>query len=152
MVPLIAPCGTKEPDFFSSDKNWRKGIEWYEQLWNWIPGQHECALEGSPLYTSYPHVPGVPERMKSTGREFRFIYIVRHPIERIESHITFDVAKGRIDLRRSRSAVPKYRVDFSRYPQSVDKSSRRSHGRVERLAMDGPAGVKVPYLAGIITS
>jgi hypothetical protein len=23
-------------------------------------------------------------------------------------------------------------------PQAVDKSSRRSHGRVERLAMDGP--------------
>ena len=31
--PQIAPCSSKEPCFFSKEDNWKKGYEWYQQLW-----------------------------------------------------------------------------------------------------------------------
>jgi len=58
------------------------------------------------------------------------------------------------DRRRSVSATsPKVREAQARQraPQSVDKRCRRSHGRVERLAMDGPLVSRYLTLARSLT-
>ena len=87
--PAIAPCRLKEPDFFSDDDGWRQGLEGYSRLWDWRPEQHVVALEASTSYTMRPAIEGVPARISTLeGADFRFIYLMRDPIERIESHLS----------------------------------------------------------------
>src|SRR5438552_358541 len=81
--PRIAGCETKEPDFFSI--HWSRGLDWYQGLWRPVQAG-EIALEASTSYTKLPDHPEVVERMLSTPWTFKLIYVVRDPLERIESH------------------------------------------------------------------
>lgn len=83
----IAPCVTKEPEFFSSDQGHRLAIDSYEDLWpDYDPSRHRFVLEASTGYTKFPSEDGVPERMYDYGLQPKLIYIVRNPFDRIESH------------------------------------------------------------------
>lgn len=83
----IAPCRNKEPGFFAFSENWEKGFEWYGSLWDFTPGVHRYALEATTDYTKFPFCEGVPDRIRSSApRRFKLIYIMRHPLRRIESH------------------------------------------------------------------
>lgn len=42
--------------------------------------------EASPAYSQCPRVPGVPDRIRATIPDARFIYLVRDPVERAVSH------------------------------------------------------------------
>ncbi|WP_287131114.1 sulfotransferase [Candidatus Cyanaurora vandensis] len=95
--PQIAPCAQKEPHFFSLDSQWAKGWDWYESLWpqRVLPGQ--LALEASTGYTKYGHYGqlGNPaHQIQTSGRNFKFIYLLRNPLERIESHYEHAVDQG----------------------------------------------------------
>jgi len=84
--PEVAPSRIKEPGFFAFDDIWCKGVEWYFGLWRFDQGAHKVALEASTDYTKRPYFPHVPEKMTSIeGVRFRFIYVMRHPLRRIES-------------------------------------------------------------------
>ncbi len=111
--PAIASCREKEPNFFASDHNWPKGWAWYEGLWDFKP-EHEIALDGSTHYTKQPEFPNAAERIASTGREFKFIYLMRHPLERIESHLTHGAAKGWLEPGKPIQEYP-HALAFSRY-------------------------------------
>jgi hypothetical protein len=84
--PEISACNPKEPRFFSHF--WTKGFDWYQSLWDWNPEVHKVALEASVSYTLPKTISTVPERIHSLKNKakFKFIYIMRNPIERIESH------------------------------------------------------------------
>jgi len=84
----IAPCKVKEPHFFVDDEKWSKGWSWYEGLWHWQLERHKVALEASTGYTKLPRFANAAERIASVSAHFKFIYIMRDPIERIESHYT----------------------------------------------------------------
>lgn len=85
--PEIAPCHNKEPGFFAFPEIWEKGFEWYESLWDFEPGVHRHALEATTDYTKFPFCRDVPDRIRSSvPRRFKLIYIMRHPLRRIESH------------------------------------------------------------------
>lgn len=86
--PEIAPCRTKEPSFFAHEDKWVRGWSWYESLWDWDPTRHKYAMEASPQYTMLTTFPSVAERIATAPARFKFIYIMRNPIERIESHCT----------------------------------------------------------------
>lgn len=93
--PEIAVPTFKEPDFFSDDERYARGLGWYLGLWDWKPAVHRIALEASPAYTTFPSRPGVPLRIASVpGAEFRFIYILRNPLEQIESSIRHTLYAG----------------------------------------------------------
>lgn len=86
--PEICPSKIKEPGFFALDHEWNKGLAHYERLWQIDASRHKVALEGSTQYTKRPTLGHVPERIASlTDHNFRFIYIMRHPLRRIESQI-----------------------------------------------------------------
>jgi hypothetical protein len=85
--PAIAPASNKEPGFFAFDEVWNKGFDWFDTLFDFDPARHCYRLEASTDYTKAPFVNGVWERMTANPDvEVKLLYIVRHPLRRIESH------------------------------------------------------------------
>ena len=62
--------------------------------------------------TTYMHFPGVPERIAATTTEVRFIFLLRNPIDRIESHYAWLCGMG-IETRPFRDA---FLADFGDLP------------------------------------
>jgi hypothetical protein len=81
--PDVHMAAEKELDFFIADRAWRNGEDWYAARFS-----DAAAVRGeaSPNYTAWPVWDGVPERAASVVPGARIVYLVRDPIERIESH------------------------------------------------------------------
>jgi len=85
--PEIAPAHPKEPGFFAFDDEYAKGFDWYHGLFDFDANTHRYRLEASTDYSKAPFVTGVWDRMKARpNARFKLIYIMRHPLKRIESH------------------------------------------------------------------
>jgi Sulfotransferase domain len=126
--PQIAACSKKEAFFFSDDKNWTEGFEWYQQLWNWNPDEHKIALEASVDYTRIPTYPNAAERIYSLKDKanFKFIYIMRNPIERIESHYTHGKAQGwRSTQKPLTEEIDKELLEASQYARQIEEYYQR---------------------------
>lgn len=92
--PQVSAAEDKEPHFFSDDCTFTKGITWYQSLWEWKP-EHRIALEASTTYAMQPKYPNAAQRIAQLeNAQFRFIYIMRHPFARIESHVRHLLAEG----------------------------------------------------------
>jgi hypothetical protein len=82
--PEIGMSCVKEPAFFCDDNVFAKGWSWYESCFAQAAGR-KAVGEASTSYTkkySYPHAAG---RIARYLPHARLIYVVRHPLERIES-------------------------------------------------------------------
>lgn len=117
--PEICPSKIKETDYFVGDNAARLNDD-YCSLWSWNSTKHKVALESSVAYTKSPFINGVPERIFNSGAgEFKFIYILRNPIKRIESQVRHGVFAGwgkSLDEGMSADLL-----DFSRYAMQIDK-------------------------------
>ncbi len=89
--PEVLMSREKEVNFFASEGNWDKGVEWYKS--NFV-GNAKIYGEASPQYTGYPHCNGVPVKMHSVVPHAKLIYIIRDPIERMLSDYTHLIASG----------------------------------------------------------
>ena len=76
--PEIAMAREKELDFFVEQKNWSRGVDWYERQFAAAPVRGES----SPSYTAYPRYRGVPERIRRIVPDAKLVYLVRDPVER----------------------------------------------------------------------
>ena len=83
--PEISMSQEKEPHFFVEEKNFGKGLEWYESHFD---PDAPVRGESSPGYSAFPLYRGVAERMAQTIPDARLVYLVRDPIDRIVSHYT----------------------------------------------------------------
>lgn len=98
--PEVAASHTKEPHFFTrEDASDPRSDERYLRLWQqWDPSRHRVALEGSVGYSNLFRRPDTARRalafMQRHDAEAFVIYLMRHPIERIESHLRH-MAHGR---------------------------------------------------------
>lgn len=90
--PEVSMSNPKEVNFFISERNWGRGVEWYSRHFD--PGAR-CNGEASPNYTAFPQHVGVPERMHSVVPDAKLIYLVRDPLERIAAHWVHNYAKRR---------------------------------------------------------
>jgi sulfotransferase family protein len=81
--PDVHMAAGKELDFFIADRAWSKGVDWYAGRFS---DDAPVRGEASPNYTGWPVWDGVPERAASVVPEARIVYLVRDPLERIESH------------------------------------------------------------------
>lgn len=120
--PQIAGSRRKEPNFFGLASNWKKGRPAYLRLWpGFDPATHRYALEGSTHYTK-SRTDRVARRMRRFGREFggefRYLYILRNPVDRIESQLAHNIAMGRIPL--GLAEPPEHAVQVSRYADQLD--------------------------------
>jgi hypothetical protein len=112
--PAIAPCREKEPEFLSDPLRWKRGLAAYSKLWEWRPERHVWALEASTKYTKLPAFPSGAIATSRLPATFRFVYLVRHPIDRIRSEYLHSLAKGWIDEPIERGVAP-YAVLHSNY-------------------------------------
>jgi hypothetical protein len=83
----------KEPSFFSDDAIWARGLGWYASLFAAAPAG---ALKGesSTHYTKLPTHPLTLERLAASVRTRRFVYVMRHPVERLVSHYVHEWSRG----------------------------------------------------------
>ncbi len=89
--PDICFSKPKEPQFFS-DPNWRSRLDWYHNLFE---GDAKYYAEGSTNYTKSPHFnPEIHREIFEYNPDVKLIYVIRHPIDRIQSHYAFAVERG----------------------------------------------------------
>lgn len=116
--PQVAPSSPKEIRFFSLNENWQKGFNWYQTRWQWDPSRHQVALEASPSYAALPRRPNVAERIAQVRADFRFIYLLRDPIERIESHYAHAARKSKAPTS-GMNEVPRQWLELSKYAMQL---------------------------------
>lgn len=103
----------KEPNFFSNDAKFRKGLKWYLSLFAGAAGKIAIG-EGSTNYTKAPLFLRSPERIAKHLPHAKLIYVVRHPLERIESHWRHQIVEIRQDHALAEA--------MARWPEMLDIS------------------------------
>ncbi len=144
--PRIAPARNKEPGFFAFEPIWSKGFDWFDTLFDFDPDQHVYRLEASTDYTKAPFVTGVWERMTARADvDLRLLYIMRHPLRRIESHARH-VQAARKEIGQQISPKSDHGLDaglsllnlaVSRYAYQLDAyAAARSQGKLHCLTLE----------------
>jgi hypothetical protein len=82
-TPIHFVCEPKSPRFFTA--NWEKRIDWYKSHLK-ASVEYRAVGEASPSYTKAPQEIDVSRRMYDTLGDIKYIYIARHPIDRIVSN------------------------------------------------------------------
>ena len=142
----IAPASYKEPGFFAFDAEWNKGFDWFDTLFDFDPDTHVYRLEASTDYTKAPFVTGVWARMTANPDvEVKLLYIMRHPIRRIESHARH-VQINRREIGRQVSDRPDHGLDagispvnlaISHYADQLDAyAEARARGQLHCLTLE----------------
>jgi hypothetical protein len=87
----------KEPNFFSNDEIYAKGLGWYSSLFaNAAPG--DLCGESSTHYTKRPTYPHTVARMRASLPQVKLIYMMRHPIDRLISHYLHEQLEWRMQM------------------------------------------------------
>ncbi len=83
--PQIAMCREKDVGFFSFDRVYSRGWGWYVSLFD-VPPEARAVGEASVSYTKRAIEPHTVSRIGKHIPDAKFVYMVRHPMARIESH------------------------------------------------------------------
>lgn len=110
----------KEPNFFSDDEVYEKGLAWYGTLFD---GAEEGQLRGesSTHYTKLPVYPHTLERLADFCPRLKCIYIMRQPVQRLISHYIHEWTQGVIscDINGAIDEFPEL-IDYSRYAMQLE--------------------------------
>jgi hypothetical protein len=109
----------KEPNFFSDDENFARGVDWYASCFAGA-GEGHLVGESSTHYTKLPHYPHTVDRMVRVLPHIKLVYLMRHPIDRLTSHYLHEVTVGRIAVGLE-EAIDQYPelVDYGRYSMQL---------------------------------
>jgi hypothetical protein len=109
----------KEPEFFSEDANFARGLGRYEELFADAP---PGALKGeaSTGYTKLPTHPQTVARIAATLPAPRLVYLIRDPLHRLVSHYIHEWTMGvmRGALSEALATHPEL-VDYGRYGMQI---------------------------------
>lgn len=97
LQPGIFMSQPKEPNFFSDDVQFARGLDWYASLFA-AAGPDDLCGESSTHYTKLPDHPHTVARLARHAPGCRFIYVMRHPVERLVSHSIHEWSEGRLAL------------------------------------------------------
>ncbi|MEM7271203.1 MAG: sulfotransferase domain-containing protein [Pseudomonadota bacterium] len=110
----------KEPNFFSDDDVYAKGLDWYRGLYGDAP---EGALKGeaSTHYTKLPTYPDCVSRMRKDLDRPKLVYLVRNPVERLISHYLhlWSMREAPDDFETALSSDPTL-VAYSQYSMQIE--------------------------------
>lgn len=101
----------KEPNFFSDEPVWSKGLDWYAKLFAGAAPSDLCG-ESSTHYTKLPDYPNTLSRMRSHVPDAKLIYVMRHPLDRLVSHYMHAWLEASMEGSIDEAAT--------RYPQLID--------------------------------
>lgn len=110
----------KEPNFFSDDRIFAKGIGWYQSLFDLAqPGQ--LRGESSTHYTKLPDCPEALPRLISFCPEIKCIYMMRHPVDRLISHYIHKWTQRIIscDINKAVDSFPEL-IDYGCYTMQIE--------------------------------
>jgi hypothetical protein len=109
----------KEPNFFSDDAIYEKGLPWYESLFAEATPLQRCG-ESSTHYTKQPTYPDCAARLAAALPDARLIYVVRDPVDRIVSQYIHEWTQREIesDIDRATREVP-HLLAYSRYAMQL---------------------------------
>ncbi len=111
----------KEPNFFSDELNWAKGMGWYESLFDSMP-TGDLKGESSTHYTKVPTYPLCVSRMHEHLPDAKLIYVMRDPVDRIVSQYIHEWSQRVIEDGCSiDDAIDLYPilVEYSKYARQV---------------------------------
>lgn len=124
--PEVASCRHKELHFFSSRQAFNRGFAYYQSCWDWNSSTHKIALEATPNYTRVTHptllkaAEKIAEVRQQTQAKFKFIYLMRDPITRIESHYTHLEAWGQEPhVKPFAEGIDREIIDVSKYALQI---------------------------------
>ena len=109
----------KEPNFFSDEDIYARGMDWYTGLFASAKPGDLCG-ESSTHYTKLPVHPNVVERLAEHVPDAKFIYVMRHPVQRLVSAYIHEWSERTI-TEPIDDAVRKHArlIDYSRYAMQL---------------------------------
>jgi hypothetical protein len=136
--PGVFMTTPKEPNFFSDDAVFARGLPWYEALYAAAaPG--DLKGEASTHYAKLPTHPHAAARLHAAVPRARLIYLTRDPMERLVSHYIHEWTMGTLDcgLEEAVARHPEL-IDYGRYEMQL-APWRRLFGddRILRLTLEG---------------
>jgi hypothetical protein len=111
----------KEPEFFSDDKVYARGLDWYGSLFASAAASDVCG-ESSTGYTKLPTHPRTVRRMRAhLGANAKLIYVIRHPIDRLVSHYVHEWTRRALS-NPLEAAIHSFRplIDYSCYAMQLE--------------------------------
>lgn len=116
--PQVLPCRVAEPRFFTDDRKWALGAEWYASLFDFRHPDERVALEASWDCAAAPQVACPAERIAQMPAGFRLVYLLRDPVERAAVHHARAWREGWTRTAPG-EGVPPECVDASRYARQL---------------------------------
>ena len=109
----------KEPNFFSNDEQYAKGMSWYLSNFDSTDDYILCG-ESSTHYAKLPTYPQTIARLKQHLPSAKFIYVMRHPIDRLISQYIHEWSVGAIstDINRAVFQYPEL-IAYSQYSMQL---------------------------------
>ena len=109
----------KEPNFFSDDEAYAKGLNWYLSLFAAASAGELCG-ESSTHYTKLPTYPETVVRMHRAFPRLKLIYVIRHPIERLVSQYVHETVQGPVRSPINLALIRHpYLIEYSRYSMQL---------------------------------
>lgn len=112
--PGVFMSEPKEPNFFSNDEQFQRGIGWYGSLFAEAQPGDLCG-ESSTHYTKLPTYPDSVSRLRQHVPNVKLIYVMRHPIERLISQYMHEWSRRTVSGTLSQSL--KQRPELYQYSQ-----------------------------------
>lgn len=117
--PGIFMTTPKEPNFFSDDDVYAKGLGWYGSLFDGA-GPGDLRGEASTHYTKLPTYPQTVSRLAAAVKRPRLIYVLRNPIDRAVSQYMHEASQGTVkgsfdEALKTRSEI----LDYGRYSMQI---------------------------------
>lgn len=118
--PGIVMSEPKEPYFFSDDPVYARGIDWYAGLFAHAAPGDLCG-ESTTHYAKRPNYPQTIARIERHIPHARFIYVMRHPIDRLVSQYIHQWTEREIDrpLSEALDRHPEL-IAYSRYTYQLE--------------------------------
>lgn len=110
----------KEPNFFSDDDVFARGLPWYSALFD-TAGRNDLRGEASTHYTKLPTYPQTVPRMMDVLEAPRFVYMVRNPVQRAVSHFIHEWTERRMagTLDDATRTYPEL-IEYGLYAKQID--------------------------------
>ena len=120
MQPGIFMSQLKEPNFFSNDEQYSKGLDWYLSHFQDAKETDICG-ESSTHYTKLPTYPHTVDRIYKQFPNIKLIYIMRHPIDRLISQYIHEWSQRiiSVDINKAIYQYPEL-IAYSRYSMQLE--------------------------------
>ena len=135
--PGVFMADPKEPNFFSDDDRFAFGLNWYRGLFSGAPSD-AIRGESSTHYTKLPTYPNTIERLSTVCSDVRFVYMIRHPIDRIVSQYVHEWTERNVSVPID-DAIYRYGplIDYSMYAmQLAPWIERFGHERILLVTLE----------------